>query len=816
MFFSSHTIVACWMRLFIFLLILVASPSWASVIPQFMLSDDIESQGLSTLHWADTSKVATPAEAKAALMSGELIVQHFIFPSEDTSDWFAVTLKNPTDQVINPNIYITQTSPSIVNLHYQQPALNLPQTKWISLLSGTDIPIKQRPLKALSPAFNLSLEPHQEQTYYLEVHRTIKLDRIDIKIEGLGNSVHFDRAHIAIVTMFISASLVLSIISILMFFSFRDNIYFYYSTYILSFLLTVIFSAGLDLVFELPIANRSTLSLSYNFLAISFTLFVGEVLDAKRTMPWFNATLRFSRVVMVILACLTLYDNGFFSYTSFTTLLLSALILGVAVYFSIVGRSSARLLTIGIIVFLVGVAVSNLTTFGVIPSTLISNDAALFGAFIEMVLFSVVLFKRVLVLNSDKHTANLALLHVAQKSKAVLAKTVHERTLALQQANRAKAQFISTMSHELRTPLNAIIGLSSVLVADTSEISPTKQTEYLIAINDSGQHLLQIIGDILDIEKLDASERTLENNPFTILEVLDLCYKTFSFTCQSKGISLTIDNQFNEAYPVVGDITVLKQILFNLLSNAIKFTEAGSVSLVAAPQLASESGPTPGIIFTVTDTGKGIKADAIPKLFDLFTQEDDSITRSFGGSGLGLNIAQKLAQLMGGGISCNSIVGQGSIFEVIVYLEQQPGSFEMPDVDHSDTFEVFAVPPLKLLIVDDVPLNLMVAVALLKPKGHIIETAENGHTALEMASNNDYDAILMDVHMPGMDGMETTRQIRNGANKERAAVPIVALSADVDVTQQALFVASGMDATVGKPWELEALEKELKRILKLG
>jgi signal transduction histidine kinase len=383
-------------------------------------------------------------------------------------------------------------------------------------------------------------------------------------------------------------------------------------------------------------------------------------------------------------------------------------------------------------------------------------------------------------------------------------------------ASAVKGQFLAKMSHELRTPLNAIIGLSGVLVADASEISPTKQTEYISAINDSGQHLLQLIGDILDIEKLDASERTLENNPFTVLEVLDLCYKTFSFTCQSKGINLTIDNQLNEAYTVVGDITVLTQILFNLLSNAVKFTEVGSVSLVAAPQLASESDPNPGIIFTVTDTGKGIQADAIPKVFDLFTQEDDSITRSFGGSGLGLNIAQKLAQLMGGEISCNSIVGQGSIFKVIVYLEQQPISSEMLDVDHSDSFEVFAVPPLKLLIVDDVPLNLMVAAALLKPKGHIIETAENGYTALEMASNNDYGAILMDVHMPGMDGMETTRRIRNCANKQRAAVPIVALSADVDVTQQALFIASGMDATVGKPWELEVLEKELKRLLQLG
>jgi signal transduction histidine kinase len=393
-----------------------------------------------------------------------------------------------------------------------------------------------------------------------------------------------------------------------------------------------------------------------------------------------------------------------------------------------------------------------------------------------------------------------------------------QRVAELIIATAAKDQFLSSMSHELRTPLNAIIGLSKALVSDTTMIRSSKESEYITAINSSGQHLLSLIGDILDLSKLNAGARSLEKKTFTILELMEQCRNTFVVACQDKGVSLNIDNQLEGAYPVLGDITVLKQILYNLLGNAVKFTQQGSISLTAVPYVAEEIDPNPnlGIMFIVADTGKGINADAIGTIFDSFTQEDSSITRSFGGSGLGLNIAQNLAKLMGGEISCNSIVGQGSIFKVIVYLEQQPTSSEMLDFDNLDTFEVFAVPPLKLLVVDDVPLNLMVAVALLKPKGHIIETAENGHTALEMASNNDYDAILMDVHMPGMDGMEATRQIRNCANKQRAAVPIVALSADVDVTQQALFIASGMDATVGKPWELEALEKELKRLLKLG
>jgi len=383
----------------------------------------------------------------------------------------------------------------------------------------------------------------------------------------------------------------------------------------------------------------------------------------------------------------------------------------------------------------------------------------------------------------------------------------------LRHATESKDRFLSSMTHELRTPLNAIIGLSTALVADTSEISPTKQTEYLGAINNSGQHLLQIIGDILDISKLDASARILENNPFTILELLDVCHKTFNFTCQDKGINLTIDNQFNGAYPVVGDICVLKQILFNLLSNAIKFTDAGSINLTAAPHAASESDPNPGIIFTVTDTGKGINADTIPQLFKPFTQEDDSISRSFGGTGLGLNIAQRLAQLMDGEINCTSSEGHCSTFEVVVYLEQQS---KMSEELTADTVEILNLPPLKLLVVDDVGLNLMVANALLTPKGHTIETADSGHQAVDMASRHDYDAILMDIHMPDMSGIEATTIIRNFDNKQRAAVPIIALSADVNVKQQASFIAAGMNATVGKPWRLEDLEKELKHLLNLG
>lgn len=380
----------------------------------------------------------------------------------------------------------------------------------------------------------------------------------------------------------------------------------------------------------------------------------------------------------------------------------------------------------------------------------------------------------------------------------------------IEKSKQAQNQFLSQMSHELRTPLHAVTGLSKALVSDKAGLSREKKDEYLGQIHDSGQHLLQIIGDILDLSKLNADARYLEKRPFTITEVIDACRSTFNLSCQNKGISFIIENQLAGAYTVLGDITALKQILFNLLSNAVKFTESGTITLAVTPHTGSDFDPS--ITFIISDTGKGISTEAIPLLFNRFTQEDSSITRSFGGSGLGLTISQNLVNLMGGNITCTSSVGKGSQFEFTVSLGPQHESI---DENSSDDLDSYKLPPLKVLLVDDLALNLMVGAALLEPKGHAVATASSGQKAVEMASNNDYDIILMDVHMPDMDGMEATKAIRNSTNKRRAAVPIVALSADVEVGNQASFIASGMSATLSKSSLAKGFDKELQRILKL-
>ena len=661
MFFSYISYVP-WVRLGTLLLILLASPSWASAIPQFTLSDNIESQSIATLHWADVSKAATPSEAKAALESGELIVEGFTLPIQDASHWFAVTLTNPTDHTINPSIYLKQAFPHIVNVHFEQ-RVGLQKTEWVSLFNGTDIPIKQRPIKILAPAFSLFLAPYQEQTYYVEIHSKFKLVRLSVMVGETQNNSYINLVHLTITKIFIGLTLAMLLVNMFLYFSFRDRVYLYYSAYIGTVVLTVTITDALDLFFELPITDRSILSLCYNFLAVFFTLFAGQVLDAKHTMPRFNFILRVVRVVAVITGGLTWYDGNFFHYTLIAFLPLMFLMLGITIYAAVLGQQSARLMARGTTAFVIGLIIAMLTNLSLVPSNLVTLHAVLFGGFVEMLIFSVLLFKRIAVMNEDRHSANLALLELAKET------------------NRTKSAFISTISHELRTPLHTIIGLSEVLASDTSKVSPLKQSEYLGAIHSSGQHLLLLVGDILDLSKLEAGERRLEKQPFTLLEVIEGCHSAFNLTCQNKGINLTIDNQFKGEYPVVGDITALKQMLFNLLDNAIKFTQQGTVRLTAAPHAASQAGPSPGVIFTIIDTGKGIQADAIAHIFDRFTQEDKSITRSHGGCGLGLNIAQNLAQLMGGEITCTSSVGHGSKFEVLVYLEPQSTHVEPVNVN---------------------------------------------------------------------------------------------------------------------------------------
>jgi PAS domain S-box-containing protein len=388
---------------------------------------------------------------------------------------------------------------------------------------------------------------------------------------------------------------------------------------------------------------------------------------------------------------------------------------------------------------------------------------------------------------------------IAEEAKA----KAENATLIAENAVKAKQQFLSNMSHEIRTPMNAIIGFTKVLLK--TEFT-AKQKEYLQAIKMSGDALIVLINDILDLAKVDAGKMIFEQTPFKMSASIAAMLHLFETKIQEKNLKLVKEYDTNIPEVLVGDPVRLHQIILNLMSNAVKFTAKGKI--IVNVSLLSEDEKKATIQFSVTDTGIGIPETKIGKIFENFQQASSGTSRLYGGTGLGLAIVKQLVESQGGSIHVKSVIDEGSTFSFELSFLKTTADAELD----SEIIELDSeLANIKVLVVEDIILNQLLMKTLLDDFGFERDIADNGKIAIEKLRTKTYDVILMDLQMPEMNGFEATDYIRNIMNLD---VPIIALTADVTTVDLAKCKAVGMNDYIAKPVDERLLYSKIVGFVK--
>ena len=420
-----------------------------------------------------------------------------------------------------------------------------------------------------------------------------------------------------------------------------------------------------------------------------------------------------------------------------------------------------------------------------------------------------------LLFTLSSQLSNIAYQNVLQSRFIAERKQVEQELVTAKQAaeaaSRAKSEFLANMSHEIRTPMNGVLGMAQLL-----RFTPLndEQQACIDDLEQSGRNLLAIISDILDLSKIESGKMELEAVEFSLYYCIQEVVANQQSRLAPKGLQLV--TQINQSVPSVllGDALRFKQILLNLLGNAIKFTQHGSITITASA--VAYLGQTVTIRVTVRDTGIGMDTDTLQRVFKIFEQADNSTTRRYGGSGLGLAICQRLTDLMGGSIWAESVPGQGSTFFVeLPFRTLAPQQETIPERRHPlSPPEPMAVK--RFLLAEDNALNARTVVAMLMHLGHQAEISANGQEAVMQWRQGGFDAILMDINMPVMDGECALSVIREQEQRTGGHIPVIALTSHALKGDRERFIAGGFDGYISKPVLMDQLREELQRVIPQG
>ena len=395
------------------------------------------------------------------------------------------------------------------------------------------------------------------------------------------------------------------------------------------------------------------------------------------------------------------------------------------------------------------------------------------------------------IFNEDGSVKGTVGIHLDITKQRKLQQQLREAMHETDKSSKSKDAFLTNMSHEIRTPLNAIMGLGKLL--GKSEIS-AQQKYYLNGIESASENLLGIINDLLDFSKIEAGKITIENISFNLETICQQIINILTHKAEEKGLLLTYEVDERIAPALLGDPYRINQVFMNMLSNAIKFTEHGSISLKAS--LVEEAGEWQKILITITDTGIGIKEEYIDHLFDKFTQEDETVVRKFGGTGLGMSITRQLMELMGGSIKVESKKNVGTT--ILLNFNFKIGISRVIEKKKTIKNDTGNISNKKILLVEDNNLNRLLAHTILTEYGAIVTEAVNGAEAVELVRNGSFDIVLMDIQMPVMDGIQATKIIRKDIN---TTTPIIALTANAIKGKLEEYLQAGMNDFIYKPYD---------------